>query len=139
MRKKFERNDSVVQCGAVLTSDSTILLKSSLACTQADSATAPALTVDGEDTVLDCQGNLVFDPDGAKATNGIEVRNGATVRNCYVTGFDKGFYNDEGNANIVDSMAYNNLIGFRVPPIGDPSTGQEYASVFLNSNHVSRR
>mmetsp|Transcript_10374 Transcript_10374/g.21994 ORF Transcript_10374/g.21994 Transcript_10374/m.21994 type:complete len:473 (+) Transcript_10374:70-1488(+) len=64
------------------------------------------LTLDGPYAVLDCQHNTIFSGDDF----GIRLMNGATVRNCKVSGFDIGIQMLEGD-NLVENTK---VIGSRI-------------------------
>jgi hypothetical protein len=97
---------TALMCGDVITTS--VTLQGSLACRDSTSDAFFALAVVGADAVLDCQGNLIYNPDPPSNNVGILVRDGGTVKNCHVSGFFHGIFMNGGDAFISDSQAFSN-------------------------------
>ena len=101
-------NPTEVTCGSTLTMAYT--LNKPLLCPNT------AVILDGSEASLDCQGNNIWaDPqsaaDNTPTTIGVILRNGATLTNCNVSGFEFGAQVREGDNTITDSSFTSNLVG----------------------------
>lgn len=102
------KTPTIVVCEGLITDE--VTLAADLACYGA----ITALTVDGPEAVLDCDGNMIFregTPYLSDGSIGILLMNGAKAINCLVKGFTDGVYMDGGDNTLEDSILFLNQDG----------------------------
>ena len=101
------QNISQISCGSSLTSDTT--LTSDLICS------GNGLTIESNNTVLDCQGHLINS--SIHTGSGIFARekSGIIVKNCNIQGFSEGIkFELVDHSQLVNNSANNNFFGFNL-------------------------
>jgi hypothetical protein len=104
-----------VTCGATYQNGKTITLSQDLICFGTpDLPAPPAITLKGKKTVLDCKGyyitKLGLGLDDQKFGFGVYISEGATLKNCKISGFKYGGYIENGGV-IENSKFNNNYVG----------------------------
>lgn len=74
-----------------------------------------SLTLIGPEAELDCKGNMIFsrgDPPGT-GTIGVQLIGGATIKNCFIKGFDIAVEMIDGDNTVEDSTIFRNTDGIK--------------------------
>lgn len=117
-----ESPNETIECGTTITEDT--ILKTSLGCPLGSAASDFILTVDG--ATLECTGegdNMLYNSAATVSSSNVCVylRNGGTLKNCYVNNCDTGvMMQGQGNNRIVGGYIFGNNRAVVTSNEGDP-------------------
>eukprot|EP00984_Skeletonema_dohrnii_P011136 scaffold4428_cov77-Skeletonema_dohrnii-CCMP3373.AAC.3 len=125
---------SIVQCGGEAYTGE-VKLTEDLSCPTTTSGDC-AITLDGEDAVLDCNKYMIHGKrvDDSSLGIGICIRNGASANNCHVQKFRIGIYVENGGEVNDCEVMFNDEQGISIANEAPSTTKMKISNTYIHDN-----